>query len=107
MAALLPTSRSHGRSARRIPQILAAELSCPDEPVPKEITFTENVSARGACVTTVRHWLPGARVLVTFLPNGVRSEGRVAYCHRNPTRDFTIGVDLSSQEQKRKVTGGI
>src|SRR6266436_7422059 len=102
MAAFVPTSRS----GRRIPQRLAAELSCPGEPVPKEITFTENVSTRGARVTTVRRWQPGTRVLVTFHRSGVRSEGRVAYCHRKGSSDFTVGVELSGQVQKRKDTGG-
>jgi PilZ domain-containing protein len=106
MAAPFPTSWSDGRSARRITQILAAELSCPDEHVPKEMTFTDNVSIGGARVITVRRWLPGARVLVTFLRNGIRSEGRVAYCHRNLGGDFTIGVDLSSQGQNTKTQGG-
>jgi len=70
MAAFVLTSRS----GRRISQVLAAELSCPDESVPQEVTFTENVSIRGARVTTVRRWQPGTRVLVTFHRNGVRSE---------------------------------
>jgi hypothetical protein len=97
MAAPVSTSRSDGRSGRRIPQILAAELSRPNEPVPKETTFTENVSTRGARVTTMRRWNPGTRVLVTFLRIGVRSEGRVAYCQRNESGDFAIGVELSGQ----------
>jgi hypothetical protein len=96
MAAPVSTSRSDGRSGRRIPQILAAELSRPNEPVP-EMTFTENVSTRGARVTTMRRWNPGTRVLVTFLRIGVRSEGRVAYCQRNESGDFAIGVELSGQ----------
>jgi hypothetical protein len=54
MAASVPTSRSDGRSGRRIPKRLTAELSRPDESVPKETTFTENVSTRGARVTTVQ-----------------------------------------------------
>src|SRR6266851_9240719 len=95
MAAFVPTSRS----GRRISQVLAAELSCPDESVPKEMTFTENVSIRGARVTTVRRWQTGTRVLVTFLRNGVRSEGRVAYCQRKETGGFAIGVELSGQLQ--------
>jgi hypothetical protein len=99
MAASIPTSRSHGRSGRRIPKRLTAELSRPDESVHKEMTFTENVSTRGARVTTVRRWQPGARVLVTFLRNGVRSEGRVAYCQRKESGDFAIGVELSAQFQ--------
>ncbi len=75
MAAPVPTRRS----GRRIPQVLPAELSRPDESVPKERTFTENVSLHGARVVTVRRWLPETRVLVTFLRNGVRSKGRVAF----------------------------
>ena len=90
MAASVPT----GRSGRRTPQILAAKLWCLDESVPKEMTFTENVSTRGARVATVRRWQPGTRVLVTFLRSGVRSEGRVAYCQRKESGDFAIGVEL-------------
>ena len=101
MAASVPTSRSDGRFGRRIPKRLTAELSRPDESVPMEMTFTENVSARGARVTTVRRWRPGTRVLVTFLWNGVRSEGRVAYCQRKESGDFAIGVELSGQLQSR------
>src|SRR6266851_3483827 len=95
MAAFVPTSRS----GRRISQVLAAELSCPDESVRKEMTFTENVSIRGARVTTVRRWQPGTRVLVTFRRNGVRSEGRGVYCQRKESRGFAIGVELSGQVQ--------
>ena len=99
MAAPVPNSRSAGRSGRRIPQILAAELSRPDESVPKEMTFTENVSPHGARVTTLRRWLPETRVLVTFLSKGLRSEGRVVYCQRKERGGFAIGVELSGQLQ--------
>jgi len=99
MATPISTSRSDGRSGRRIPQILPAELSRPDESGPKETTVTENVSLHGARVVTVRRWLPEARVLVTFLRNGVRCEGRVAYCQRKETGGFAIGVELSGQVQ--------
>ena len=50
MAAPVPT----GRSERPIPKRLAAELSRPNESGPKEMRFTENVSPRSVCVTTVR-----------------------------------------------------
>jgi hypothetical protein len=36
MAAPVSTSRSVGRSGRRIPRILAAELACQNERVPKD-----------------------------------------------------------------------
>jgi hypothetical protein len=94
MAGPVPTSRSE----RRIPQILAAEISDSDKSVRKEMTFTENVSLHGARVTTVRRWLPDTSVLVTFLRNGFRSEGRVVYCQRKGS-GFAIGVELSEQLQ--------
>src|SRR5260370_15300195 len=65
------------------------------------MTFTENVSLHGARVVTVRRWLPETRVLVTLLRNGVRSEGRVAYCQRKETGGFAIGIELSGQGQDR------
>jgi hypothetical protein len=102
MGASVPTSRSHGRSGRRIPKRLTTELSRPGESVAMEMTFTENVSARGARLTTVRRWQPGTRVLVTFLRNGIQSEGRVAYCQRKEGGDFAIGVELSAQFQSRR-----
>ncbi len=70
------------RSERRIAQILPAEISLSEEPVPKETTVTENVSLRGARVIAVRPWQTGTRLMVAFLWDGVRSEGRSTYCQR-------------------------
>ena len=90
MAAPIPS----GRSERRIPQILAAEASPSEESMLKESTVTDNVSLHGARVTTVRPWQAGTAVLVTFRWEGVRSEGRVAYCQRKESGDFANGVEL-------------
>ena len=95
MAPSVPTSRFDGRSGRRFPKRLTAELSRPGESVPKEMTFTENVGTRGARVTTVRRWQPGTRVLVAFLQNGVPSQGSIVYCQRVESGDFAVGLDLS------------
>jgi hypothetical protein len=94
MAAPVPTRRSGGRSERRIPKRLAAELSCPDESVPKEMTFTENMSPRGIRVTTMQRWQPGTRVLVTFLQNGIRSQGKIVYCQGGENGYFALGLEL-------------
>ena len=81
------------RSERRIPQILAAEISLSAESVPKETTLTENGSLHGA-----RHY--GAalanwdRLMVAFLWDGLRSEGRVTYCQHKGS-GFAIAVELS------------
>ena len=94
MAAPIPSRRSE----RRISQILATEISISEESVPKETTVTENVSLHGARVITVRPWQTGTRLLVAFLWDGVRSEGRVTYCQRKGS-GFAIGVELSGQLQ--------
>ena len=87
---------TNGRSEKRIRQIWDAEVSLSDESVTREKTFTENVSLHGARVTTTRCWQPGTRVLVTLPRNGVRFEGRVAYCQRKASGEFVIGVEVAA-----------
>jgi hypothetical protein len=96
MAVLVPTRRSE----RRIPKRLAAELSRLDESVPMEMTFTENVSPRGARVTTVQRWQPGTSVLVTFRRDTIRSQGRIVYCQRVESGNFALGLELPWQVQR-------
>jgi len=100
MAAPVSTRRPDGRCEGRIPKRLAAELSRPDESVPKEMTFTENVSPRGVRVSTVRRWQPGTRVLVTFPRNGIWSQGRIVYCQREESGNFALGLELPCQVQR-------
>jgi len=100
MSPPVSTRRGDGRSERRIPKRLAAELSRPDESVSREMTFTENVSARGVRLTTVRRWQPGTRVLVTFPENRVRSQGRIVYCERVEVGNFALGLELPWQVQR-------
>jgi hypothetical protein len=100
MGAPVQTRRSDGRSERRIPKRLAAELSCPDESVPKEMTFTENVSPHGTRVTTVQRWQPGTSVLIIFPEYDVLSQGRIVYCQRVESGKFCIGIELPAQVQR-------
>ena len=99
MVTPLPNRRSDGRSETRIPKMLAAELSRPDESVPKEMAFTENVSPRGVRVTTAHRWQPGTWVLLTFLRNGIQSQGKIVYCHRVAGGNFCVGLELPGQVQ--------
>lgn len=96
----VPACRFDGRSERRIPKILAAELSRPGESVPKEMTFTEDVSPHGARVIAAQRWQPGTPVLVTFLRDGIRSQGRIVYCRRVGSGEFCIGIELPAQVQR-------
>jgi len=100
MAAPLHTARSEGRSERRIPQKLSTELSHPDESLPAESAFTENVSPHGARVSTGRPWLPGSRVLITFPEYEILSQGKIVYCQRVESGEFCIGIELPGHGQR-------
>ena len=63
-----------------------------------ESTFTENVSARGARVVSVRRWEPDDRLMLTARNGEFRSSARVAYCQPLQGDGFAIGVEfLESQ----------
>src|SRR5690349_25087510 len=44
-----------------------------------ELTFTDNISAHGACVISARHWKPGEMAEVTSLNDKIMLVGRVTY----------------------------
>ena len=93
MATRVPT-RPDNRSERRIPKRLPAQLSEIGEPASKEMTFTENVSPRGARVSTVQRWQAGTQVLLTFLQNGIQSQGSIVYCQCVQGGNFALGLEL-------------
>jgi hypothetical protein len=97
MVAPVQLGRSDGRSERRIPQKLIAELAQTDAFPSKERAFTENVSPHGARVTTGRPWQPGSRVLITFPGYDILSQGRIVYCQRLESGKFCIGMELLGQ----------
>lgn len=63
-----------------------------------ETTFTENVSARGARVRSVRRWRTGESVCVMSLADGFRSLARVAYCAPDRDMGFVIGIEFLELE---------
>jgi hypothetical protein len=58
-----------------------------------ESTFTENVSARGARVISVRRWVPGEPLKFASRTGEFRSSARVAYC-QTQSEGFAIGVEF-------------
>ncbi len=59
-----------------------------------ESTFTENVSARGARVVTVRHWEQGEQLTFASHTGEFRSSARVAYCQPLQGDGFAIGLEF-------------
>ena len=59
-----------------------------------ESTFTENVSARGARVISVRRWEPGEPLKFASRTGEFRSSARVAYCQPLHGDGYAIGVEF-------------
>ena len=58
-----------------------------------ETTFTENVSSRGARVSSVRRWRANETLTFECLPGDFQALARVAYCR--PYRDaYVIGLEF-------------
>ncbi len=81
------------RVEKRIPMELGIQIAGHSETPGTEMTFTQNVSSRGARVLTARKWRPNDMLLVATASGEFRSPGRVAYCHRTDS-GFAIGVEL-------------
>ncbi len=58
-----------------------------------ETTFTENVSSRGARVTTIRRWRANETLEIASLPGDFRARARVTYCQQQ-SEGFAIGLEF-------------
>lgn len=71
---------------------------CPlNDPLLKERTMTENVSAHGIRVLLQRMLQPLQQAVVTSSTDGVRASARVIYCQRMGENKFAIGLELSTR----------
>ena len=82
------------RAENRIPMEIGVYLEGNRNVPGAESTFTENVSAKGARVVSVRRWEPGDRVTFTSRTGEFRSSARVAYCEPMQGDGFAIGVEF-------------
>src|SRR5438045_4649027 len=84
------------RLFRRPPPSTCFFLTRRPPPTSPLFPYTTLFRSHGARVTTTRCWQPGTRVLVTLPRNGVRFEGRVAYCQRKASRSEEHTSELQS-----------
>jgi len=82
--------RSENRIPMEIPVMLEGHRHLPGV----ENTFTENVSARGARVISVRHWDKNAQLTLASRSGEFRSSARVAYCHPIHGDGYAIGLEF-------------
>lgn len=82
------------RATARIPMEVAVVLEGHAELPGVERTFTENVSARGARILSVRRWAPNDCLTVLSSAGRFRSKARVAYCQSLRGEGYAIGVEF-------------
>jgi len=85
---------SFHRVERRIPMEIPVVLDGHHGTPGSESTFTENVSARGARVVSVRRWEQGEKLTFASRTGDFRSSARVAYCQPLQGQGFAIGVEF-------------
>lgn len=90
----LRTKYTFHRAEKRIPMEIPVLIDGHRVAPGSESTFTENVSARGARVVTVRHWEQGEKLSFTSHTGEFRSPARVAYCQPLQGNGFAIGVEF-------------
>lgn len=82
--------RREERIPMEIPVVLEGHRLLPGA----EATFTENVSARGARVVSIRHWDKDARLMFASRTGEFRSSARVAYCRPMYGDGYVIGLEF-------------
>jgi hypothetical protein len=85
-----PFNRRENRIPMEIPVVLDGHRHLPG----LEATFTENVSAKGARVVSVRRWEKGAPLVLASRTGEFRSEARVAYCQPLRGDGYAVGVEF-------------
>lgn len=82
--------RADARIPMEIPVLLDGHKRVPGT----ESTFTENVSARGARVVSVRRWEMDERLTFVSRTGEFRSSARVAYCQPVQGDGFAVGLEF-------------
>jgi hypothetical protein len=82
--------RNEHRIPMEVPVVLDGHRHLPGA----EVTFTENVSAKGARVVSIRQWEKNAPVSFASRSGEFRSEARVAYCQSIRGDGYAIGVEF-------------
>jgi hypothetical protein len=87
-------SFSFHRTERRIPMEIPVLIDGHRRVPGSESTFTENVSAHGARVVSMRRWEQDERLTFASRTGEFRSSARVAYCQSLQGEGFAIGVEF-------------
>ena len=93
---MMPPRNNHlfPRRENRIPMEIPVVLDGHRQVPGAESTFTENVSAKGARVVSVRRWDKDAQLVLASRTGEFRSAARVAYCQPVRGDGYVIGLEF-------------
>ena len=95
----LKTTFTFFRAEKRVPMEIPVVLDGHRRTPGTESTFTENVSARGARVVSVRNWEKGEKLTLVSRTGEFRSSARVAYCQPLHGDGYAVGVEFHRDQR--------
>jgi hypothetical protein len=103
----VPKNSAEPRREPRIPMEVGVHISGHSALPGVEVTFTENVSSRGARVLSSRRWKPGDQITIATLTGSFRAMARVAYCQLASKSGFAVGIEFVNPTGQWVVAGGL
>lgn len=94
------TTGLRGRMQKRLPIAVVVRLAKEQEGPANgaELTYTENVSANGACVISNRAWQPGELARVTSYREQLALHGKVVHCRKCSDDRYAVGLTFQGRE---------
>jgi hypothetical protein len=85
-----------GRKQPRTATRLLVNIFSVRDPRLTDLASIENLSSRGARVTTQRSWELGSNVVIRAISGEMNARARVVYC-QSVAKTFAVGLDFLTQ----------
>jgi hypothetical protein len=96
---MVVTSELNGRMQKLLPVVVIVQFGREQEFASSaELTYTDNVSAHGACVISNRAWQPGERARVTSFREQITLHGNVVHCRKCSDGRYAVGLTFQGRE---------
>lgn len=89
--------RQLGRMEKRLPIAIVVNLAAGNghSGSQPEFTYTDNISAHGACVISSRPWKPGELAEVVSLKDQITLRGKVVHCEKRSGDRYGVGLSFN------------
>lgn len=88
-----------GRMEKRLPIAIVVNLAPVNghSATQPELTYTDNISAHGACVVSTRSWKPGELAEAISLKDQIALRGKVVHCEKRSDARYIVGLSFSGR----------